>query len=94
MRLPVTVEQNDNVSSQGDEVYAIALGESKHPVSFIADKQCEELAFPILFPKGKYGYSVNREINLSPVKYFNAKLYIAVVDLLPILNISSLLSSS
>ena len=71
---PVTVEQNDNVSSQGDEVYAIAPGETKHPVSFMADKQCEELAFPILFPKGKYGYSVNREIKLSPVKYFNARL--------------------
>ena len=40
----------------------------------MADKQCEELAFPILFPKGKYGYSVNREIKLSPVKYFNARL--------------------
>ena len=71
---PVTVEQNDNVSSQGDEVYAIAPGESKHPVSFMVDQQCEELAFPILFPKGKYGYSVNREIKLSPVKYFNARL--------------------
>ena len=71
---PVTVEQNDNVSSQGDEVYAIAPGESKHPVSFMADKQCEELAFHILFAKGKYGYSVNREIKLSPVKYFNARL--------------------
>ena len=64
---PVTVEQND-VSSQGNEVYAIAPGESKHPVSFMADKQCEELAFPVLFPKGKYGYTVNREITLSPVK--------------------------
>ena len=56
---PVNIEQNDNVSSQGDEVYAIAPGESKHPVSFMVDKQCEELAFPILFPKGKYEYSVN-----------------------------------
>ena len=71
---PVTVEQNDNVSSQGNEVYAIAPGESKHPVSFMAEKQCKELAFPVLFPKGKYGYSVNREIKLSPVKYFNARL--------------------
>ena len=40
----------------------------------MVDQQCEELAFPILFPKGKYGYSVNREIKLSPVKYFNARL--------------------
>ena len=71
---PVTVARNDNVSSQGNEVYAIAPGESKHPVSFMADKQCEELAFPVLFPKGKYGYSVNLEVKLSPVKYFNARL--------------------
>ena len=70
---PVTVTKNDNVSSQGNEVYAIAPGESKHPVSFIADKRCEELAFRVLFPKGKYGYSVNRGIKLSPVKYFNAR---------------------
>ena len=40
----------------------------------MADKQCEELVFPVLFPKGKYGYSVNREIKLSPVKYFHARL--------------------
>ena len=71
---PITVEQNDNVSFQGNEVYAIAPGESKHPVSHMADKQCEELAFPVLFPKGKYGYSVNREIKLPPVTYFNARL--------------------
>ena len=76
--------------------YAIAHGESKHPVSFMADKQCEDLAFPVLFPKGKYGSSVNQEIKLSPIKYSNATqdFYIKVVDLLPILSISSLLSSS
>lgn len=62
------------VSSRGNEVNAIAPGERKQPVSFIANKQCEELAFPVLFPKGKYGSSVNQEIKLSPVKYFNARL--------------------
>ena len=25
----------------------------KHPVSFVMDKHCEELAFPVLFPKGR-----------------------------------------
>lgn len=38
------------------------------------DKNCEELAFPVLFPKGQLGYTVEREIKLSPVKYFNARL--------------------
>ena len=39
------------------------------------DIKCEELAFPVLFPKGQNGYKdVNRTIKLSPVKYFNTRL--------------------
>lgn len=38
------------------------------------DKQCEELAFPVLFPKGRYGYTAERQVTISPVKYFNARL--------------------
>ena len=70
---PVTVQENDGVSS-GNEVFNIAPGENKHPVSLMMDKNCEELAFPVLFPKGQFGYNVEREIKLSPVKYFNARL--------------------
>jgi len=39
------------------------------------DKQCEELAFPVLSPKGTvdlYGYTTERKIKLTPTKYFNA----------------------
>ena len=63
---------NNNEQSSGNEIYSIAPGENKHPVSFMTDKQCEELAFPVLFPKGRYGYTAEREIMLLPVKYFNA----------------------
>ena len=35
----------------GNEVCSIALGEGEHPVHFMQDKYCEELAFPVLFPK-------------------------------------------
>ena len=38
------------------------------------DKRCEELAFPVLFPKGRYGYTTERKIQLTPTKYFNARL--------------------
>jgi len=69
---PVLV--NNNEQSSGNEVYNIAPGENKHPVSFMTDKQCEELAFPALFPKGRYGHTTEREIKLSPVKYFNSRL--------------------
>ena len=38
------------------------------------DKKCEELAFPVLFAKGRYGYTTERKIHLTPTKYFNAGL--------------------
>ena len=55
-------------------MYSIAPGENRQPVSFFTDKQSEELAFPVLFPKGKFGYTAERDVKLSPVKYFNARL--------------------
>ena len=36
--------------SSGNEDYNIAQGENKPPVSFMMDTNCEELAFPVLFP--------------------------------------------
>ena len=70
---PVVTDSNDRNCSLGNEVYSIAPGENKHPISIMSDTKCEE--FPVLFPKGQYGYKDdNRIIKLSPVKYFNARL--------------------
>ena len=53
---PVIEERNENLLSIGNEIYCIAPRENKHPVSLMSDKQCElELAFPILFPMGRFG---------------------------------------
>ena len=57
-----------------NEVFSIAPGEGRHPVHFMQDKHCEELAFPVLFKKGRFGYQVEREVKLSATKYFNARL--------------------
>ena len=54
---PAVQEGNENSLSVGNEIYDIAPGENKHPVSFMTDKQCEELAFPSLFPKGRFGFT-------------------------------------
>ena len=71
---PVNEQQNRNSKSTGNEIFNIAPGENKHPVSFMTDTLCEELAFPVLFPKGRFGYAVERAVKLSPTKYFNARL--------------------
>jgi hypothetical protein len=68
---PVTLQQS---GSLGNEIYDIAPGENRHPASIMTDKKCEQLAFPVLFPKGRFGYTEERKIKLSPVKYFNARL--------------------
>ena len=70
---PVTIAQNSK-NSLGSEVYNIAPGENKHPLSLMMDKKCEELAFPALFPKGRFGFTHEQTIKMSPVKYFNARL--------------------
>ena len=56
------------------ENVTIAPGEGIQPMSILMDEKCEELAHPFLFPTGKYGYKVERETKLSPVKYFNQRL--------------------
>ena len=71
---PVNLENADCDSSSGREVFNIAPGEGKHPVSMMTDKLCEELSFPVLFPKGQFGYTTERDTKLSPIKYFNARL--------------------
>lgn len=71
---PIVTEEHNSNNSTGREIYSIAPGENKHPVSLMTDKQCEELAFPVLFPNGKFGYTAGRDVKLSPVKYFNARL--------------------
>lgn len=49
-------------------------GEGKTPFSLINDDHCEELAHPYLFPTGKFGFKAEREVKLSPSKYFNQRL--------------------
>ena len=52
----------------------LAPGQNETPLSILSDDHCEELAFPHLFPGSKYEYRVEREVPLSPVKYFNQRL--------------------
>ena len=57
-----------------EENITVAPGEGLKPISILTDKHCEEFAHPYLFPTGKFCYNVDREIYLSPVKYFNQRL--------------------
>ena len=57
-----------------EQEITVAPGEAKQPILVLNDKFCEELAHPHLFPSGRYGYQIEREIPLSPSKHFNQRL--------------------
>lgn len=73
---PPYLQHRGTIKSAGNDIFNTAPGENKHPPSFITDKHCEELAyaFPVLFPKGRFGYAIERAVKLSPTKYFNTRL--------------------
>ena len=53
----------------------LAPGEGKSPISMLTDENCEEpSSFPHLFPSGKFGYKTDRNIKLTPARYFNQRL--------------------
>ena len=57
-----------------EESIVFAPVEGKKTVSIFNDKFCDELGHPHLFPTSQYGYKVEREIPLTPSKYFNQRL--------------------
>jgi len=44
-----------NIYSEEQGTLSVAPGENKKPESFFKDEYCEEMAFPFLLPKGKFG---------------------------------------
>ena len=71
---PIISDEEGRERSAGNEIFSVAPRENKHPVSIMTDRHCEELAFPVLFPKGRFGYKMERKEKLTPVRYFNARL--------------------
>lgn len=67
----------DSISHSFDEstnVFCIAPGEGKTPLSLTRDKNVEYLAYPTLFPTGKFGFNSARVTPLSSSQYFSARL--------------------
>ena len=49
-----------------NNIYEIAPGEGFSMKRILYDENCEQLAFPEYFSKGRFGYSVEREVKLTP----------------------------
>lgn len=66
-----TCIQNEYSNNQ---IISMAPGEGKSPVSLLTDDNNEVLAFPKLFPDGKFGYDTKRTVKLPLTRYFNARI--------------------
>ena len=71
---PIISDEEGRERSAGNEILRVAPGENKRPVSMMTDRHCEELAFSVLFPKGRFRYKMERKEKLTPVRYLNARL--------------------
>ena len=72
-----------NVST--DNVLNVAPAEGQRPTTYFNEQNWEALAFPKLFPTGKFTFSHQRE-----KKYFSARFYTKMEDLRKPRNISSM----
>ena len=59
---------------ENENLLELAPGQDKGTRHILFDKKCEELAFPKIFFRGKFGYTFPREHHLTPTGYFNQRL--------------------
>ena len=78
--LETTFTTDTHCSADLEEVIRVATGEGKNPASVLIDTYCEEIAYPHLFPSGKYCYKVQGDIPLSAKKHFSQRLIIQIIQ--------------
>lgn len=56
------------------EKVSVTAGHGKQQTTILGDKFCEQLTFCCLFSDGKFGYSIERDVTLSPINYLSQLL--------------------
>ena len=65
---------DESLVIENENLLELAPGQDKVTRHILFDKKCEELAFPKIFFRGKFGYTFPREHHLTPTRYFNQRL--------------------
>ena len=65
---------DESLVIENENLLELAPGQDKGTTHILFDKKCEELAFPKIFFRGKFGYTFPREHHLTPTRYFNQRL--------------------
>ena len=65
---------DESLVIENENLLELAPGPDKGARHILFDKNCEELAFPKIFFRRKFGYTFPREHHLTPTRYFNQRL--------------------
>ena len=57
---------DESLVIENENLLELAPGQDKGTTHILFDKKCEELAFPKIFFRGKFGYTFPREHHLTP----------------------------
>ena len=60
-----------------NKTLCIAPPEGQKPQNIFQENGSDVMAFPTLLPNGRFGLFDDREVKLTPSKYFNARLFSA-----------------
>ena len=64
---------DESLVIENENLLELAPGQDKGTRYILFDKKCEELTFPEIFFRGKFGYTFPCEHHLTPTRYFNQR---------------------
>lgn len=71
------IDLGQEVLDTDGKIFCLAPGENQIPKSVFREIGIDAMAFPHLHPSGDFGFSMDRQLKLTPSKYFNARLFSA-----------------
>ncbi|XP_078579125.1 uncharacterized protein LOC144863641 isoform X1 [Branchiostoma floridae x Branchiostoma japonicum] len=70
---PVDIGQ-DFLDHHDERIMCVAPGEGNKPISVFQEVGGEAMSFPVQFPTGKFSFNDDRDVRITPSKYFKARL--------------------
>ncbi|KAI8513472.1 hypothetical protein Bbelb_101110 [Branchiostoma belcheri] len=73
LQQPIDIGQ-EFLDHHDEHILCVAPGEGEKPVSVFQEVGGEAMSFPVQFPTGKFSFNDDRDVRITPSKYFKARL--------------------
>ncbi|KAI8496925.1 hypothetical protein Bbelb_255800 [Branchiostoma belcheri] len=70
---PIDIGQ-EFLDHHDEHILCVAPGQGEKPVSVFKEVGGEAMSFPVQFPTGKFSFNDDRNVSITPSKYFKARL--------------------